>query len=206
MKGVDVIEPAAGAPKVHSLVLAGGASSRMGCDKSLLVYHGMPQAHYIAHLLEEVAPPAFVSVSDAQARMPAFGGLRLLRDPVEGIGPLAGLLAAFAAESSCAWLAVAVDLPWIGRPTLERLIAARDTGVYATCYRIPGTDLPEPVCALYEPRILPVLERAHEKRRYSLMLLRDVPIHLVEPAEERELRGVNDPSEYRAAQTRSPRA
>ena len=129
----------------------------------------------------------------------AFKGLRLLRDPVEGIGPLAGLLAAFAMDPGSAWLAVAVDLPWIGRATLDRLIAARDPGMFATCYRIPDTDLPEPVCALYEPKILPVLQRAREQKRYSLMLLRDVPIRLVDPAEERELRGVNDPSEYRAA-------
>jgi molybdopterin-guanine dinucleotide biosynthesis protein A len=183
---------------VSSLVLAGGASSRMGIDKALLRYHGEPQVRRLAAMMEEVAGPAYVSVRRSQLGEPALQGLRLLCDPVENIGPLAGLLAAFAHEPACAWLVVAVDLPWISRATLERLLAARDPACFATAYRIPSTGLPEPVCAIYEPKIIPVLERARDRRRYSLMLLRDVPIRLVEPADGRELQGVNEPGEYRA--------
>jgi hypothetical protein len=44
-----------------------------------------------------------------------------------------------------------------------------------------------------------VLERARDNKCYSLMLLRDVPLKLVDPADERELRGVNEPGEFPAA-------
>jgi molybdopterin-guanine dinucleotide biosynthesis protein A len=167
----------------------------MGIDKALISYHGEPQVRRLAAMMEGVAGPAYVSVRKAQLGEPGFQGLRLLCDPVEDIGPLAGLLAAFAHEPGSAWLAAAVDLPWITISTLERLLRARDPASFATAYRIPRTDLPDPVCAIYEPAILPLIEGARRSGRYSLMLLRDVPLKLVEPADERELQGVNEPGE-----------
>ncbi|HYW82785.1 MAG TPA: NTP transferase domain-containing protein [Spirochaetia bacterium] len=183
--------------RVQSLVLAGGASTRMGIDKALISYHGEPQVRRLAAMMESVAGPAYVSVRRSQLDDPVFQGLRLLCDQVENIGPLAGLLAAFAQETSCAWLVAAVDLPWISAGTLQRLLSARDPACFATAYRIPHTERPEPVCAIYEPAILPALERAREKRRYSLMLLRDVPLKLLDAADGRELQGVNEPGEFR---------
>jgi len=183
--------------RVQSLVLAGGASRRMGIDKALISYHEEPQVRRLAAMMESVAGPAYVSVRRSQLNDPAFQGLRMLCDQVEDIGPLAGLLAAFAQEPGCAWLAAAVDLPWISAGTLQRLLDARDPACFATAYRIPHTDRPEPVCAIYEPAILPALERARDKKRYSLMLLRDVPLTLLDPVDERELRGVNEPGEFR---------
>ena len=183
--------------KVQSLVLAGGASTRMGFDKALISYHGEPQVRRLAAMMESVAGPVYVSVRRSQLNNPVFRGLRLMCDQVEGIGPLAGLLAAFAHEPGCAWLVAAVDLPWMSTGTLQRLLSARDPACFATAYRIPQTDRPEPVCAIYEPAILPALERARDRKRYSLMLLRDVPLKLVDPTDEHELQGVNEPGELR---------
>lgn len=58
---------------------------------------------------------------------------------------------------------------------------------------------PDPVCAIYEPRILPSLERARDERRYNHMRLRDLPTLLLEPEDPRELCGANTPVEYLAA-------
>jgi cyclic pyranopterin phosphate synthase len=178
----------------------------MGADKALLNYHGKPHVHYMAGLLESVAFPAYISVRQSQIQETALQGLRLLGDQAPDMGPLAGLLAAFGFDSRCAWLVVAVDLPWISRETLERLLAGRDPGVCATAYRIPGTDRPDPVCAIYEPGIRGSLERARDERHYSLMLLRDHPVKLLELADPWELRGVNTPREYLAALSAPPSA
>jgi len=184
---------------LRSIVLAGGASSRMGADKALLSYCGKPHVRDMAAPLETIAPPAYVSVREDQVEDSALQGLRLLRDPARNIGPLAGLLAAFGLEPRCAWLVVAVDLPWITRATLAHLLAVRDPCMCATAYRIPGADRPDPVCAIDEPRILASLERARDERRYSLMLLRDLPTLLFEPEDPWELCGANTPGEYLAA-------
>jgi molybdenum cofactor guanylyltransferase len=123
--------------KVQSLVLAGGASRRMGIDKALISYHGEPQVRRLAAMMEGVAGPAYVSVRRSQLDDPLFQGLRLLCDQVENIGLLAGLLAAFAREPCCAWLVAAVDLPWISTGTLQRLLSA-GPGLLRHCVQDPA--------------------------------------------------------------------
>ena len=197
-----------GTPPLRSIVLAGGASSRMGTDKALLRFLGEPQVHRMAGLLERVAPPAYVSVRSAQAVSEAFRGLRLLEDREAEMGPVEGVLSAFREAPECAWLVVAVDMPLLGEGTLRRLIELRDPELYATAYRICEIDAPEPLCTIYEPRIIPVLEGRKAEGRRSLMVLRDLPIRLLEPHDAAELRNVNDPQAHREAEAllRPPRA
>ncbi len=171
----------------------------MGADKALLQWDGEPQVRRAVSLLELIAPPVYVSVRRGQSETHAFRGLRLLPDRDQGVGPLEGLLSAFEERSDCAWLAVAVDMPFLSEATLHQLVENRDPAAFATAFRNPETDRPEPVCAIYEPRILAVLRDAKASGRYSLMLLRDVPIRLVEPQRTEELRNINDPEDYRKA-------
>ncbi len=140
---------------LRSLVLAGGLSTRMGRDKALLIYNGELQVRRVASMLDRLAPPTYVSVRSAQTEDPAFAGLRLLADRQEGIGPLAGILSAFREEPSSAWLIVAVDMPFLSEITLLRLLENRDPSAFATAFRNPQIKQPEPVCTIYEPRILP---------------------------------------------------
>ena len=184
---------------LRSLVLAGGLSTRMGRDKALLIYNGELQVRRVASMLDRLAPPAYVSVRSAQTQDPAFAGLRLLADHQEGIGPLAGILSAFHEVPSSAWLVVAVDMPFLSEITLRRLLESRDPSAFATAFRNPQINQPEPVCTIYEPRILPVLQKASGQGRYTLKLLRDLPVRLVEPEHPEELANINDPEEYKKA-------
>ena len=171
----------------------------MGADKALLSFGNGPQVQRVSGILERLCPPVFISVRRGQGDQPVLAGMRLLPDKEEGVGPLEGLLSAFREAPECAWLAVAVDMPYLAEGTIQRLLANRDASRFATAFRNPETNRPEPVCAIYEPRILPVLKEAKDKGRYSLMLLRDVPIRLLEPLGTDDLRNVNDPQEYRRA-------
>jgi molybdopterin-guanine dinucleotide biosynthesis protein A len=182
---------------LHSLILAGGASARMGADKSLFRYHEAPQVSYLAGLLGRHTDEVFVSVRrEGIPSLPA--GLKLLPDRDEGVGPLEGILGAFERDPEAGWLVVAVDLPFVTEATLKTLMAARDPEVCATAFRNPVDGRPEPVLAIYEPAILPTLRRRKAEGRYSLMLLLDLPHRLVEAGDPRELRNVNTPSDYAA--------
>src|SRR5680860_1119484 len=53
-------------PKIFGLVLAGGKSTRMGKDKGMIPYHGMPQREFLYHLLSRVCTETFVSIRPDQ--------------------------------------------------------------------------------------------------------------------------------------------
>ncbi len=150
-------------------------------------------------MLERLAPPAYVSVRKSQAQLPAFSDQRLLPDEDQDIGPLAGLLSAFREDPSCAWLVVAVDMPFLSEESLRQLLEQRDPLAFATAFRNSEINAPEPVCAIYEPKILPVLLAAKARGRYTLKLLRDLPVRLVEPEHPAELANINDPEDYARA-------
>lgn len=170
----------------------------MGRDKAKICHHGVPHVRYLAGMLVEIAP-TYVSMRPEQAGDPAFRGLKLLPDTVEGVGPIAGLLAAFSLDPRAAWLLAAVDMPNLTLPALAWLAAHRDPGAPATAYRVPGMDMPEPLCAIYEPGILPQLEREVGIGHYGLRFLLEEGARLVEPIDAGATAGVNTPREMMVA-------
>lgn len=82
---------------LHGLLLAGGKSSRMGCDKASMVFgdDGLTQAGRALGILRQFCGPVYLSLREGQP-VPAGGeGVPVLRDAPGGQGPLAGILAAF---------------------------------------------------------------------------------------------------------------
>lgn len=142
------------APELYGLVLAGGRSTRMGRDKATLVYRGRPQVDVARELLAGVCASVFVSCRPDQAGLTGA----LLHDRYDNIGPLAGILTAMDAHPDKAWLVLACDLPFLDRATLDELIARRDASKPATAFRGRIDGLPEPLCAIYEPKMR---ERLH---------------------------------------------
>ena len=41
-------------PELYGLVLAGGKSTRMGHDKSIITWHGIEQHYYMADMLKNI--------------------------------------------------------------------------------------------------------------------------------------------------------
>ena len=144
------------APPLGGLVMAGGYSRRMGRDKAGLVYHGQPQWEWTRDRLREVVDRVWISCREEQELgAPA----ERIPDPVPGQGPIGGFLAAHAAVPGQAWLAVACDLPRLDGAGLRTLVAARAPHLLATVYA-SAEGLPEPLCAIYEPTVFPVLREA----------------------------------------------
>lgn len=131
------------------VVLAGGASRRMGRDKALLRLDGERLVDRAIRRLAVVCDEVLVA---DRGRGLVSGRPSVADGP--GAGPGAGLLGAARQRPSSPLLALACDLPAVGRSVLEALVA------------LPGDlCLPrwqggiEPLCALYRPPALVALAR-----------------------------------------------
>ena len=112
-------------PPLNGLVLAGGKSQRMGEDKGLIDYHGMPQRDYIYRLLSQVTEKTFMSIRPDQKE--EFGEeVNVIPDSITGLGPFGALISAFREDPNHAWLVVACDLPMLDRQSIGQLIEGRN--------------------------------------------------------------------------------
>jgi len=100
--------------KIYGLVLSGGKSTRMGQDKGLITYHGIPQRDHLYKILDEVCDRTYLSIRKDQKEAIA-AEFNTIVDRNEYRGPYNGLLSAHKAFPDVAWLVLACDLPLIDR-------------------------------------------------------------------------------------------
>ncbi|MFW2377882.1 MAG: molybdenum cofactor guanylyltransferase [Cellulophaga baltica] len=186
--------------KLYGLVLSGGKSTRMGTDKGLIAYHGIPQRDYIYKLLEEVCDVTFLSIREDQAAaIPE--NFQIITDENEFKGPFNGILSAYKKYPKVAWLVLACDLPLIDVKALKELIQARDVTKLATSFALKENPLPEPLCALWEAEGLKAAVDYMNSGQGSCprkFLIRN-DVALVFPSDEKVLLNANSVSEYEEA-------
>ncbi len=188
------------AAPVYGLILAGGVSSRMQRDKAALTYLGQSQLDRAFDLARRHVPRVFVSVRAAQAADPMRARHPLIVDSVDGEGPIVGIRSALAAYPAAAWLVMACDLPFLSDAALSQLLRERDAAGLATAYRSVHDGLPEPLCAIWEPKAAAALEAyQHDGGRCPRKFLIRHGARLLAPKDPRALDNVNTPAEYAAA-------
>jgi molybdopterin-guanine dinucleotide biosynthesis protein A len=194
------------APPIYGLVLAGGQSTRMKRDKATLAYHaGKTQLEWAMGLLQPHVERAFVSVRPGQTD-PVRARFEQIVDTREGLGPIAGIIAAQARYPDAAWLVLACDLPFLEAATLDYLLAERDPARPATAFRSGHPNnpkhngLPEPLCAIYEPSsreaILAHIAAGKDCPRKFLI---NANTKLLDQPNPRALDNVNTPEEHGSA-------
>ena len=185
-----------------TVILAGGASRRMGRDKAMLPYGGTTLLQYTINQYAALGP---VAVSVNRAGKYAFSGAAELTDRFPDCGPLNGLVSAFAESDAEELLLTAVDLPF-GDPALAQRLSELRGGA-DLCILRRGKKGVEPLFAVYGRRCGDAAEvclAAGKKSVFDLFELVDV--RYVEPAElpefdlERILTNVNTPEEFAAIQ------
>ena len=110
-------------PTVAALLLAGGASRRMGSPKALLDFHGRPLWQAQVEKLRALAPAELFISAPRELALPP-GDWKVLHDDQPNLGPLAGLWAARQAMSTEWLIVLAIDLPEMTSAYLARLCAA----------------------------------------------------------------------------------
>nr|WP_225987730.1 NTP transferase domain-containing protein [Rufibacter sp. LB8] len=178
------------------MVLSGGKSERMGQDKSLLPYHGLPQRDHALQLLGIVCDKVFLSLRPGQQENQNSKTASIL-DSQEGLrGPLNGILSAMQQHPQAAWLVLACDLPLVTAATLKKLIQHRNPEKIATAYAVNGSDLPEPLVAIWEPTAYALaLAFTQTGKTCPRKFLLGQDIQLVHPAHDEELFNANFPED-----------
>lgn len=184
-------------PEIYGLVLTGGKSSRMGKDKAFITYHdNKPQYSHIYDILNNFCSKTFVSCRLDQQDLYS-DNIDKITDNFIDNGPMGGILSAFKFEQNKAWLVVACDLPFIDNTTIKNLIDKRDIKKYGTAYISSTDNLPEPLCAIYEPkskiRMMQFLSLGYDCPR-KFMINSD--IKLINQNNENSLTNINTPQEY----------
>jgi len=132
------------------LILAGGDSRRMGCDKTRLEIDGETLLQRAIAVLQGVFPQVLVSVRQRRSDV----AVPQVLDEIPDAGPLAGLCAGLA-QAETPWVfAVAADMPFLN-PVLIRYLAERRDGAEAVVPVVQGH--PQPLAAYYAVRALPTL-------------------------------------------------
>ncbi|HEX2285268.1 MAG TPA: molybdenum cofactor guanylyltransferase [Mycobacterium sp.] len=105
-----------------AVVLAGGASRRMGRDKATLPYEGKTLVEHMVSVVSPRCSPVFVIAAPGQPLPPLQA--EVLRDEVRGVGPLLatgrGLRAAAEAGLELAFVC-AVDMPLLSVDLIDEL-------------------------------------------------------------------------------------
>jgi len=190
------------AAPLYGLILAGGASTRMGKDKAALAYHGKPQLQWAFDLLSGLCEKTFVSVRPDQRDEPVRARLPQIVDRLPGIGPIAGISAAQLEFPHVAWLILACDLPFLSDATLTNLARHRDATRIATAYKSTHDGLPEPLCAIWEPSSrTTVTHWIAMGKQCPRKLLINSDTALLDQVDVRALDNVNTPEELATART-----
>ncbi len=133
---------------VEGFILVGGESSRMGRDKSRLVFDGQTSVERITGALR----PLTSRIRLVGARAATDHALPNLPDLRDGWGPLGGICTALRAAEAEWCAVVACDLPLVTAALLERLwefTPEAEPPRHEAVVPIQNDGRPQPLCALY---------------------------------------------------------
>ena len=175
------------------LLLAGGASRRMGRPKALLDVGGETLIEFVRRRLRTGFDDVLVSTNEPDALPPELRAT-CVRDRLPGAGPLAGIEAGLAAARNDVVFAVACDMPYVDLSLARKLVSA-SRGFDAAVPRIDGR--PEPVCAAYRRRSLPAITRALDGGvRKAAEALQRLDVCWCDGLDLDALRSINTPDDW----------
>ncbi|MFM1897771.1 MAG: hypothetical protein RL577_11, partial [Bacteroidota bacterium] len=148
--------------EIEGLLLMGGQSSRMGSDKALLDYHGMPQYRYALNQLQRALgsnSSCWVSASESQEFSLHAHETKVSDSEVfAGNGPISGVLSVHLEAPNKSLLVMGVDYPYLQEYALNRLVSAYRVSGRSVCFapanadsKLPVRNQLEPLVALYAP-------------------------------------------------------
>jgi molybdopterin-guanine dinucleotide biosynthesis protein A len=152
--------------KVTGFVLAGGLSSRMGEDKSLMLFRGKP---LIIYAIEALSPLCEKVIISSNLLVYDFTGCDVWPDELTVQAPINGLYSCLK-KSKTDWnFILTCDMPFTGSQLFAYLLEqAHDEDAVVPVH---GQGLVEPLCGVYNRSALKVLEQRVQVGQYGILKL-----------------------------------
>jgi len=159
--------------KFSAVILAGGRSTRMGQDKATLPLDGQPLLARQIAFAKSLGPVEILISGRPEVDYTPFD-CPVLMDRVQNAGPLAGIAVALEAARAPLVLVLAVDMPYLTRAAVERLMnACRPDRGAVPRFR----DRLEPLVAIYPRAAVSV---ANQQLAEGYLAVRDFAIRCQE--------------------------
>lgn len=187
------------AAPLAAVVLAGGASRRMGRDKATLPYGDRTLIEHVVSVVRQRCAPVFVIAAPGQP-LPDVDA-EVLRDEARGVGPLLatgrGLRAA--ADAGAAWAFVcAVDMPLLDAGLIDELLDYSRKGPAEVVLPWDGRD--HYLAGLYRTALAPRIDALIAAGERSMAaLVNHVDAQRIVVADTRPLANVNTAADLPAA-------
>ncbi len=152
--------------KVTGFVLAGGLSSRMGEDKSLMLFRGKPLIMYAVEALSPLCEKVIIS---SNLLVYEFTGCDVWPDELQIRAPINGLYSCLNRSQTDWNIILTCDMPFASSGLFGYLL--EQAGGEDAVIPIHGQGLEEPLCALYNRSTLNVFECQIQLEQYGILKL-----------------------------------
>ena len=141
-----------------AIIMAGGDSSRMGIDKSMLPIKGKPLIKTICEQLRGSFDEILISANEVDKF--AFLGFEVVPDKVPEQGPLMGIASALEVSSNELNFVVACDIPKINMACVNRMLNKAIESQADIVIPAIGEEKYEPLFAIYRKTALESINKA----------------------------------------------
>lgn len=187
----------AGSTTIPVYLLAGGKSSRMGQEKGLTLFQGIPM---IRHLIGSTAPVASQQV--IVGHHPGYHalGIPVIPDLIPDCGPLGGIYSALSHCQASHALILSCDSPLIQTDTMKKLLSHEWEGIVIG--EVSGRLCPFP--GIYPTSLLPLLRSGLERGEFKVQRFiggqahQVIDLATISAHPQHEFANFNTPEEVRA--------
>ncbi len=161
--------------EITGIVLAGGKSSRMGTEKSLLVWK---QKTLIEHAIGVLKPLCSKVIISSNKHVFDFTGCETWPDELPQQAPIIGIYSSLKRSETDRNIILSCDMPYIGTGLLAYLIES--SGNHSITVPVHDGNLIEPLCGIYSRTIIPELEEYIRINNLSLykFIATQAPLYL----------------------------
>ncbi len=180
---------------IPAIIFAGGKSSRMGKDKSLLPFADCDTlSEFQYNKLSSLFDNVYISSKEDKFDFETA----VITDLYEESSPLVGIISLFETLDTDELFILSVDAPFVDEKVIEVLLKHADEKFDAVIAQSPSGV--QPLCGIYRRSILPLAQKHFKEGNHRLNhLLREADTEFVSFKDDVPFTNLNHPHEYESA-------